>query len=176
MSSISGSPAEALDRALPDSSGPGRLRDGTGRLLLAGEDRSVSTARSFTREALRLWRLHERAGLEDVLLVGSELVTNAVRHRPAHVTDFEIRVRIGHVAGVLAVSVEDPHPGRPVVKAPSRSAAGGRGLLLVEAYCDEWLVLPTADGGKQVCAFWDLPPAAGQRGEQRHDGRLPASG
>ncbi|MFB8242441.1 ATP-binding protein [Kitasatospora purpeofusca] len=176
MSSISGSPAEAPVRALPGSSGPGRLRDGTGLLLLTSEDRSVGTARSFTREALRLWRLHERAGIEDVLLVVSELVTNAVRHRPAHVTDFEIRVRIGHVPGVLAVSVEDPHPGRPVVKRPSCTATGGRGLLLVETHCDEWQVLPTADGGKQVCAFWDLPPAAGQRAERRHDGHLPASG
>ncbi|MEE1820978.1 ATP-binding protein [Streptomyces sp. BE20] len=175
MSSISGSPAEALARAFPDGSGPGRLRDGTGLLLLAAEDRSVSTGRSFTREALRLWGLYERAGLEDVLLVVSELVTNAVRHRPGHVTDFEIRARIGHMPDVLAVGVEDPRPDRPVVKWPSRSAAGGRGLLLAEALRDEWPVLPTADDGKQVCAFWDLPPAAGLHSEQRHDGRLPAS-
>ncbi|UKZ02771.1 ATP-binding protein (plasmid) [Streptomyces viridifaciens] len=153
-----------MRRARPDSR---RLREGTARVRLPGEDRSAGAARGFARDAIGSWGLGAIVDLGSVLLVVSELVTNAVRHKPAHATDFEICLRIGHVPGVLALSVEDPHPGKPVPGRPSLRTTSGRGLHLVAAHCDEWHVLPTSDGGKQVCAFWrtsgtDTGPVRGE--------------
>ena len=140
---------------------PDEQRDAVKLLTLAADDRSAGLARSYARAAVAEWHLGE--DIEgDVLLVVSELVTNARRHGPEQVTDFEIRLRIDHVPGVLAIGVEDPHPGEPVVLQPSLHKTSGRGMALVTAHCDEWMVLPTADG-KQICAFWNLPrpPAYG---------------
>ncbi|WP_158714224.1 ATP-binding protein [Kitasatospora aureofaciens] len=145
-------------------------------VLLPGEDRSAGVARGFARDAIRCWRLGESVDLGDVLLVVSELVTNAVRHRPAHASAFQIGLRIGHVPGVLAFSIEDPHPGKPVPGRPSLSRTSGRGLHLVAAHCDEWHVLPTGDGGKQVCAFWELPQGSGAATRRLRGDFVPIAG
>ncbi|GHH78933.1 hypothetical protein GCM10018781_55750 [Kitasatospora indigofera] len=127
-------------------------------LALAPLAESVTEARRFAGNTVAGWGL-DASVAQCVQLVLSELVTNAVRHSLGQRTGFEIRLRIVYTPGVLAIGVSDPHPGTPVLRPVSLTQTHGRGLLLVDAYCDEWTVLPGADGGKQVCAFWALPAA-----------------
>ncbi|HLT15433.1 MAG TPA: ATP-binding protein [Acidimicrobiales bacterium] len=92
----------------------------------------IPRTRRFVAETL------ERAGVpasDAVLLVASELITNAVRHGEGTV---ELRILLEPECVRLEVLDE----GRVVVRAPSESpspsALGGRGLLLVEGVSDRW--------------------------------------
>jgi serine/threonine-protein kinase RsbW len=94
-----------------------------------------------------------------VLVVVSELVTNAVVHAGT-----VLEITYTAVDGELQVGVRDQDPGGPIARwataesAPglgsvSPVAAGGRGLVIVEALADEWGVSDTGDG-KRVWARW----------------------
>src|SRR3954465_12142332 len=75
----------AASAAPPATPPTGRIRQ-LRRLHLIGASGAVPRARDFTREALRDWgwlpaaTADQRAAAEDVLLVVSELVTNACLH------------------------------------------------------------------------------------------------
>ncbi|MGP3690536.1 ATP-binding protein [Streptomyces sp. IBSNAI002] len=93
---------------------------------------------------------------DDVLLVVSELVTNACRH--AGGVD-EVRVRCER--GELVVEVEDTSeamPREPVEEA--KGETGGYGCQLVTALADRWGVTPRRDNGcgKTVYAGFELRP------------------
>ncbi|MEV0536324.1 ATP-binding protein [Kitasatospora sp. NPDC050463] len=150
--------AGSLPTGAPTVGGRSELRSPRLRreLVLAALDESVAEARRFARDTVALWAL-DASVVQDVPLVVSELVTNSIRHNSGPSVDFSVLVRVELAREVLAVGVSDPHPGRPVPRAPDSEATHGRGLLLVDAFCDEWIVVPTPDGGKQVCAFWTLP-------------------
>ncbi len=68
---------------------------------------------------------------EGVLLVASELTTNAVRHAR---TPYDVRLRIG---AYLAIEVTDTGPGTAALR-PSADEDGGRGLHLVAALATAW--------------------------------------
>ncbi|WP_327669431.1 MULTISPECIES: ATP-binding protein [unclassified Streptomyces] len=68
-----------------------------------------------------------------VVLVVSELVTNAIKHGRG-VVALEIRV----VSGTISVSVTDENPAPAVLKQPGPDDTSGRGIALVEAYSDKW--------------------------------------
>lgn len=106
--------------------------------VLASDDRSVARARSLI--AQKLVDLPDES-LQVVLLLTSELVTNAVRHGTGSV---DLRVAWGH--GAVRVEVEDQSPQRPVIRAMDRDALSGRGLVLVDRLCAGWGVLPAAVG------------------------------
>ncbi|MFH8800737.1 SpoIIE family protein phosphatase [Streptomyces sp. NPDC017936] len=119
---------------------------------------AVMHARRFTARTLRRWQVGEAA--DAVLLVVSELVTNALVHTqgPVHI-DLMLRgdrVRVG-------VSDSSPRaPAKPVIV--DWEATGGRGLLLVEAVSDSFGSMPVA-GGKLVWSEIVVPrgePAAGE--------------
>lgn len=81
---------------------------------------------------------------EDVLLLMTELVTNAVRHAgvgPERSLSVEIRWRPGRVY----VEVIDPGT-TPFDRPAEPSSQGGFGLLLVEEIADRWGVDRTASG------------------------------
>ncbi|MEV7891528.1 SpoIIE family protein phosphatase, partial [Streptomyces sp. NPDC088357] len=105
---------------------------------------AVGHARRFTRRTMRTWGVSGDA-LDTVLLVVSELVTNALVH-----TDGRVRLELILVNHRLRVAVADSSP-----RTPARAtrigweATGGRGILLVEAVSDAWGTLPVS-GGKQV--------------------------
>ncbi|MEU6576701.1 SpoIIE family protein phosphatase [Streptomyces sp. NPDC046805] len=111
---------------------------------------AVAHARRFTRRALRTWGVP--ADQKDaVLLVVSELVTNALVH-----TEGQIRLDLTRVNHRLRVSVADGSPRTPVKPTSiSWEATGGRGILLVEAMSAAWGTVPVS-GGKQVWA--DIVP------------------
>ncbi len=104
---------------------------------------AVGHARRFTARTLRSWGVAE--GADTVLLVVSELVTNALVH-----TQGQVRLDLTLAGERLRVAVSDASPRTPV-KAPSGDweATGGRGILLVDAVSRAWGSVPLS-GGKQV--------------------------
>jgi two-component sensor histidine kinase len=98
--------------------------------------------------------------LQGLLLIVSELVTNAVRH--AAVVSPQIGVEVAVSAGSVRVSVEDQHPYRPKALHADDDETSGRGLLLVKTitaesggHCD---VQHTPGGGKVIWASLPIEP------------------
>ncbi|MEV7085044.1 ATP-binding protein [Streptomyces sp. NPDC093085] len=118
--------------------------------------------RQTVRELLRRRGVPVRGDLaHGVLLILSELVTNAVRH--AAVLSPEIAVEVAVGARWIRVSVEDNHPYRPTALEADHASTGGRGLLLVRELTREagggCAAEHTAGGGKIVWAVlpFDTP-------------------
>ncbi|MER5180045.1 SpoIIE family protein phosphatase [Streptomyces sp. NPDC002896] len=104
---------------------------------------AVMHARRFTARTMRSWNLAEEADV--VLLVVSELVTNALVH-----THGAVRLDLTLAGDRLRVAVSDTSPrapAKPVIV--DWESTGGRGLLLVEAMSACWGSVPVS-GGKQV--------------------------
>ncbi|MCW8380421.1 SpoIIE family protein phosphatase [Streptomyces justiciae] len=105
---------------------------------------AVGHARRFTRRTLRSWNVPADAQ-DAVLLIVSELVTNALVH-----TDGRVRLDLTLVNHRLRVAVADASPRTPVKPTSiGWEATGGRGILLVEAMSAAWGTVPVS-GGKQV--------------------------
>lgn len=103
----------------------------------------VPTARDFARQALHAWgwlpaaSADGRAAAEDVLLVVSELVTNACLH-----AEGPEEIRIACAAKVLRVEVVDAGAGQPSPRTPHRAGRpGGHGMFIVQRLCLDWGVL-----------------------------------
>ena len=84
--------------------------------------------------------LHDnRWSLEDGLLVGSELVTNAVQHSDCAADD-RLSVEITRCPGTLRIAVHDPgrstQSAAPVLN--ERSEPGGWGLQLIDHISKRW--------------------------------------
>ncbi|MEV5509945.1 ATP-binding protein [Streptomyces orinoci] len=101
-----------------------------------------------------------RDRLDGLLLIVSELVTNAVQHAALLSPEVAVEVSIG--PAWIRVAVADDHPCRPRQLAADEERIGGRGLLLVQAIvaeaggaCD---VECTPGGGKVVWATLPVPP------------------
>jgi anti-sigma regulatory factor (Ser/Thr protein kinase) len=84
---------------------------------------------------------------EDVVLVASELVGNAVVHAGAGRSD-DLAVTWQVAPEAVTVEVGDPSPELPRMRTWSDTTAGGRGLHIVAAIADSWGVQPTAHGKK----------------------------
>jgi hypothetical protein len=159
--------------------GPDQLRPaGTGRpgggcfprvaVRTPGRDpASVAVIRGFTRATLQRWDAARRS--DDIVLVVSELLTNALRHtrpRPGR------PVRVGLLqplpgAGVLC-AVADPSLVVPQLPPPSRDGESGRGLRVVGELSDQW-GCTTPDGGGKV--VWAMFAVAGPALPRRAPGR-----
>ncbi|MFF5156441.1 ATP-binding protein [Streptomyces sp. NPDC000348] len=134
---------------------------------LPARHEAVREARRFTRGTLDQWDLSSR--FDDVCLVVSELVTNALRHglpadapRPA-VPDPPVRLHLMRWTGRLVCAVRDPSDDSPVAReSDDFSAESGRGLFLVESFSDSWGWHPMAGtlSGKVVWALFRLPRPA----------------
>ena len=83
---------------------------------------------------------------DSVLLIVSELATNAIRHAG---TGF--RVEIDLELDELCISVADSGDGDPVIVSPPPTQPSGRGLQIVELLSDRWGIIPaTPKQGKKV--------------------------
>jgi hypothetical protein len=131
------------------------------RLLLAEASGVVPRARDFTRQALRDWgwlpaeTADRRAAAEDVLLVVSELVTNACLHAGG---PDELRLRCR--ANVIRLEVSDGGLGHPAPRTPHRPGRpGGHGMFIVQRLCLDWGVVPDSAErpGKTVWAELAAP-------------------
>ena len=109
-------------------------------------------APSEARRAVLDWAAGRGLGqvADDMVLVVSELVTNAVLHASPAVT---LEVELGEHEVVLAV--EDGTPARPRLLLANSAAEGGRGMLLVERLSHEHGVRPRPPG-KTVWAALQL--------------------
>ncbi len=132
------------------------------RLRLVGAHGAVARARDFTRHALHDWgwlpavTADQRAAAEDVLLVVSELVTNACLH-----ADGPEELRIGNGPCLLRLEVVDPGSGSPAPRSPHRAGRpGGHGMFIVQRLCRDWGVVRNPGGtGKTVWAEFAAPGA-----------------
>lgn len=106
------------------------------------------SALAMAREAVRAAANAQTVDTSIAELVVSELVSNAVRHGLAPV---RLRVESDAPSEQLTITVIDAGRGRPVRRSPEPMAAGGRGLLLVEAVSENWGV-DRDDGATSVWA------------------------
>jgi two-component sensor histidine kinase len=96
---------------------------------------------------------------DDVLLLLTEVVTNAVRHGSAG-PDPRVRVELRQWSRTVRVAVHDEGPG---FAAEAADEGNGWGLLLVDRVADSWAVTPTASG---TCVWFEIrygESAAGHR-------------
>ncbi|MER5884825.1 ATP-binding protein [Streptomyces sp. NPDC001941] len=136
--------------------------EGVWRFTAPAVDVSVPQARHAVRDLLRRQEVPLRDEvLQGLLVIVSELVTNAVRHAALLSPQLAVEVAIG--AEWIRVSVEDDHPYRPKALEADYATTGGRGLLLVREItreeggaCD---VEHTASGGKIIWAALPLAVA-----------------
>ncbi|MDO0933699.1 ATP-binding protein [Streptomyces sp. DG2A-72] len=130
------------------------------RLSFGGESGVVPLARDFTRQALYAWgwmpaaTADQRAAAEDVLLVVSELVTNACLH-----AEGPDELWIACDNKVIRVEVSDRGAGQPSPRTPHRAGRpGGHGMFIVQRLCLDWGVVRTPGvAGKTVWAELGAP-------------------
>ncbi|UNZ21303.1 ATP-binding protein [Streptomyces sp. 891-h] len=92
---------------------------------------SVPRSRAEVDQVLSSWGLATHPIRDAVLLIVSELVTNAVRH--AAVCSSAVDVALAMADGQLDVAVHDRHPHRPrALPTPREDGDGGFGLHLVQ--------------------------------------------
>lgn len=118
----------------------------------AADSRAPAAARTFVREASSyvLDRSVPPAVCDDLELIVSELVTNAVRAGST-----TIQVSVEQVGDAVAVHVRDDAGGWPEERNTHIDDPGGRGLPLISAVSSRWGVR-MAGGGKVVWAELQL--------------------
>ena len=116
---------------------------------------SAGRARRSARTMLTDWRLGHL--VEDVDLVVSELVTNALLHTGDELEGpaAAIRLELDLSGGRLTCRVVDASPLPPMPEEATETAESGRGLILVEALASEWDWEELPDG-KAVWAAFEL--------------------
>ena len=91
----------------------------------------------------------------DVLLLVTELVTNAVRHAGVG-PEQPVRIGLRRLPRRVRVEVTDPGSGFARVHPRSNGdESGGWGLLLVDRIADSWGAWPTASG---TCVWFEVRP------------------
>jgi len=116
-------------------------------LMLTADPEAAGTSRAFAAGVCAQWSLH--AISDDVVLLVSELVTNAVRHART-----ETELRLTRDRAVLTIAVADHVSTLPDAGAAEPFASTGRGLLLVTSLADAFGSYRRPGGGKVVwCAL-----------------------
>jgi hypothetical protein len=130
---------------------------------LGADVESVRAARDFAVATLHRWGITERS--QDIAIVVSELLTNALRHGlseadeswPPETGDSRPRrpIRFGLLqpASYVLCAVADPSRAAPVLRAGDSFAETGRGLHIICALSDQWGFTPS-DTGKVVWAMF----------------------
>src|SRR5258708_3587422 len=143
---------------LPPEPGPrtGMCRPKVATRTPGTDPGSVRAARDFTIATLQRWGATDRR--EDIAIVVSELLTNALRHalpgpgapRPR----CPLRLGLVQPGPWVLCAVADPSQQPPVPQEPSYLAETGRGLHLISALADTWGYTPPSGTGKVVWAMF----------------------
>lgn len=118
------------------------------KTTLAADVSAPGQARAYLLAQLETTRLPEGVPIDKVVLIASELVTNAVQ---AGATIVEIGLNI--TEGRLDLVVIDDAGGWPTPTSPAPDDTEGRGLLIVEHLADSWNVA-ARNPGKAVTTSW----------------------
>ncbi|MFI1359276.1 ATP-binding protein [Streptomyces sp. NPDC020898] len=110
--------------------------------------RSVGRARADCRDFLASCCLPEAQDfVDDMVLMVSELMTNAVTHgRVPGTSGRQVRMAIEKTGDVIRVEVRDTQNDRQPRLCEAGQGTGGRGLVLVDALSDAWGVSPEGIG------------------------------
>jgi len=137
--------------SMPDTRPPlGGLPEGgqIRRLALVGTRGAVARSRDFTRQALEDWQWlpgvteGQREVAEDVLLLVSELVTNANLHAGG-----AVELLLHGTRERLRVEVSDESRQQPVPRTPHQaSRPGGHGLQIITRLSTAWGTEPRPTG------------------------------
>lgn len=168
--------AELLCQRWPVRPGPAnvsqRRTPSTATCALRPEPAAVGAAREFARATLADWRIGQLS--DDVSLVVSELVTNALRHalavdldRPASLPQRSasgrpepppwVQLSLLGTGYQLLCAVRDPSD-RPPLRIPADYLLQtGRGLHLVDSFSLAWGWAPVRPVGKLVWAVFATP-------------------
>src|SRR4051812_12245773 len=160
----SGASGASEDDAAASSAAPASAAPSAGRqvrsLNFDGASGVVPLARDFPRQALYAWgwlpaaTADQRAAAEDVLLVVSELVTNACLH-----AEGPDELWISCDNKVIRLEVSDKGTGQPAPRSPHRAGRpGGHGMFIVQRLCLDWgVVRAPGVAGKTVWAELGAP-------------------
>jgi serine/threonine-protein kinase RsbW len=118
-------------------------------VAFAGDPTCVGRARRITRAFLHLGGVNGELG-DDIVLVVSELVTNAVEHGTG-----DVGLRVRNLDGELRIEVTDSNPTPAELRPTDDEDVSGRGLFLVAVLARDWGV--SADGHTTWCDF-RIPP------------------
>jgi anti-sigma regulatory factor (Ser/Thr protein kinase) len=119
---------------------------------------AVREVRAFTRATLERWEITDRS--DDITLVVSELLTNALEHAAPRPGGWPVRVGLLQSRPGTAVlcAVADASCAPPVPAPPGHLAESGRGLHVIEEVSDSWGYTTAPRRGKVVWATFE--PAA----------------
>ncbi|MGR8012018.1 ATP-binding protein [Streptomyces hypolithicus] len=135
-----------------------RTRGQTRRLTLCGTGDAVVRCRDFSREALADWRWIPAAdeewqsAVDDVLLLVSEVVTNACLHAGGP-REFVLNCTVDR----LRFEVADHSPRHPEPRPSTVTAPGGHGLILLRRLAGAWGSV-AGERGKTVWVEVAVPP------------------
>ena len=123
---------------------------------------AVRAGREFSISSLRQWGVTQRC--EDITIVVSELLTNALRHAVPGLSRnppcWPVRLGLMRSEPCVLCAVADPSSSIPVPKRPGHLAETGRGLHVVSSLSDKWgytTYTTPSDAGKVVWAIFKSP-------------------
>jgi anti-sigma regulatory factor (Ser/Thr protein kinase) len=125
---------------MPDPTTRSIRRPESAQIALPRSPSSVAAARRFIRARTTAWSLPQAAS-DQLVLIGSELVTNAVLHAR---TELVLVLELGQDR--VRISVKDRSQAPATLRHYAPDALTGRGLGVVEALSDRWGISAPADG------------------------------
>lgn len=131
----------------PADATPRSLTSGAFEAAIDPDPVYVADIRHTTALVMRQWDMPEGV-VDDVLLVVSELVTNAIEHGRG-----SVRLRVCHDEGELRIEVTDDNEAAAQLGTVSEDGESGRGLLLVAVLSRDWGV---SDDGRTTWATFRL--------------------
>ena len=121
----------------------------------------VHAARDFTSTTLQRWGVAGRC--DDIVLVVSELLTNALRHAlpssGSTRSGWPVRLGLLQPGQCVVCAVADPSRTDPVPRKPEWLGETGRGLHVIAALSDQWGCTTPGDMGKILWAMFSARQA-----------------